>query len=75
MFDAIGKRIEYQDRVVFSNSGGETSTLLSGQVIGFTEKKIRIRTPRPLWQRESRGEFMEILKFPEQLAVVEKNNE
>jgi hypothetical protein len=73
MYDALNENVEVGYKVVYSDSAGETSSLKSGIVIGFTEKKIRIKTLRPLWQRERQGDFMDILKFPEQVAVVERN--
>lgn len=71
MFDAINQPLNEGDLVVYSDTRYSTSCLVSGTVVGFTEKKIRIRTLRPQWQREKQGDYMDILKFPEQIAKVQ----
>ena len=63
MLDILGKEIELGDRVAFSRS--TYSTLKHGVVVGITEKKIRI-------QESHYNE--NTLKFPDQVAVVEKGN-
>lgn len=74
MNDATGKHVIVGDRVVFSDSKSESSTLKIGVVTGFTPKKIKIGTPNAAWRIEQLSENLdrEILKFPDQIAVIDR---
>ncbi len=69
--DALNKLLELGDEVVYSDSGSETSRLLSGRVIGFTDKKVRLEINNEIWRiKAGQSTVRNILKFPEQIAKV-----
>lgn len=66
MNDVTGKLLAVGDQIVLIPQNGYTMSLSMGIIIGFTEKKVRIRLTNKCWSYSTD----ECLKFPEQVAKV-----
>lgn len=71
MKDCMGRVIE-EGQPVVTTLDGHVYTLELGEVIGFTEKKVRIKIhDRPgHFHDPSIDEDIKVLKFPEQVCIV-----
>ena len=41
MYNSISQKINIGDRITYTHTGGNKKFLLAGEVIGFTEKKVK----------------------------------
>lgn len=66
MNDVTGREINIGDKVV-TTIGGYTDSLVIRYVLGFTPKKVVLRTKDTFYNS---CKYNDILKFPNQIAVV-----
>jgi hypothetical protein len=66
MKDVTGKELTVGNNCVLIPQNGYTMSLSMGVIVGFTEKKVRIRLTNKCWAYSAD----ECLKFPEQVAKV-----